>query len=255
MPDEEKIGVNMDGSIPFYQSLIGKGTTMEILLFGLIKVLAFEKGYCWASNDYMAKALGSTKQSIAVLLSNIAKKGWVEVKMDEKNQRVGILVKLSFEPVIKEGVKSSLKGGLMSIKGGVKCGLNIYKKKDIKEDNITNKLVIGETPNEKVMSQTYGKEEINEVLDLWQKYIGYPLKDSKYNRYAVNNFLRAKDKGVEWVKKMLALLKEAQKDKYSGIHIANYVDLQRDYEKLLAWGSAKYQQRQEESSIIGDIPF
>jgi len=131
----------------------------------------------------------------------------------------------------------------------------LYNKEDIKVNNITNKLVIGETPKAEVVSQNYGKEEINEVLDLWNKVIGYPLKDSKYNRYAVNNFLRAKDKGIEWVKNMLALLKEAQKDKYSGIHIANYVDLQRDYEKLLAWGSAKYQQRQEDSSIIGDIPF
>lgn len=130
----------------------------------------------------------------------------------------------------------------------------LYNKEDIKENNITNKLVIGETPKGEVV-KTYGNDEINKVLDLWQECIGYPLKDSKYNRYAVNNFLRAKDKGIEWVKKMLALLKEAQKDKYSGIHIANYVDLQRDYEKLLAWGSAKYQQRQEESSIIGDIPF
>ena len=55
--------------------------------------------------------------------------------------------------------------------------------------------------------------------------------------------LRAKDKGELWVKQMLALLVEAKRDKYSGIHIANYADLQRDYEKLLAWGSARYEQK------------
>lgn len=249
---EKEMGA-MDGSIPFYQSLIGKGTTMEILLFGLIKVLSFEKGYCWASNEYMAKALGSTKQSIAVLLSSIAKKGWIKVELDEKNQRTGILPLITFEPTLK----STLKGGLTDIKVGVKCSLNKYKKKDIKENNITNKLVIGETPkSEVVVKETYGKAEINEVIGLWEQCFGYPLKDSKYNRYAVANFLRSKDKGIDWVKKMLALLKEAQKDKYSGIHISNYVDLQRDYEKLLAWGSAKYQQKKQEDDIIkGNIPF
>lgn len=249
---EEQTGA-LDGSIPFYQSLIGKGTTMEILLFGLVKVLSFEKGYCWASNEYMAKALGSTKQSIAVLLSSIAKKSWIKVDLDEKNQRVGITPMIVFEPTLK----STLKGGLTDIKGGVKCSLNKYKKKDNKEYNITTKVVIGETPKSEVaVKETYGKEEINEVIGLWEQCFGYPLKDSKYNRYAVANFLRAKDKGIDWVKKMLALLKEAQKDKYSGIHISNYVDLQRDYEKLLAWGSAKYQQKKQEDDIIkGNIPF
>lgn len=132
-----------------------------------------------------------------------------------------------------------------------------YNKENNKEDNITNKLVIGETPkSEVVVKETYGKAEINEAIGLWEQCFGYPLKDSKYNRYAVANFLRSKDKGIDWVKKMLALLKEAQKDKYSGIHIANYVDLQRDYEKLLAWGSAKYQQKKQEDDIIkGNIPF
>ena len=55
--------------------------------------------------------------------------------------------------------------------------------------------------------------------------------------------LRAKNKGEQWVKQMLALLVEAKKDKYSGIHIANYADLQRDWEKLMAWGSSRYEQK------------
>lgn len=233
--------------IPYHQELQGQGSMSEILLYGLIEVLSFKEGHCYASNQYLAENLDMAKGTLANTLSRIAKRGWVVIEFDEQNHRTAIKPNLTIVPLTKELTPSS-----QNNEHPLNNSVNIYKKKDIKEDNITNKLVIGETPNEKVV---YGKEEINEVLDLWQKYIGYPLKDSKYNRYAVNNFLRAKDKGIEWVKKMLALLKEAQKDKYSGIHIANYVDLQRDYEKLLAWGSAKYQQRQEESSIIGDIPF
>ena len=90
---------------------------------------------------------------------------------------------------------------------------------------------------------TYGSERINQAFTWWQEAFGYELKPSQANRRAVWNMLRAKNKGEQWVKQMLALLVEAKKDKYSGIHIANYADLQRDWEKLMAWGSSRYEQR------------
>ena len=90
---------------------------------------------------------------------------------------------------------------------------------------------------------TYGSERINQAFEWWQEAFGYELKPSQANRRAVWNMLRAKNKGEQWVKQMLALLVEAKKDKYSGIRIANYVDLQRDWEKLMAWGSSRYEQR------------
>ena len=94
-----------------------------------------------------------------------------------------------------------------------------------------------------VQKSSYGNEQINEAFGWWHEAFGYELKSSQQNRRAVYNMLRAKDKGELWVKQMLALLVEAKRDKYSGIHIANYADLQRDYEKLLAWGSARYEQK------------
>lgn len=94
-----------------------------------------------------------------------------------------------------------------------------------------------------VQKTTYGSERINQAFEWWHETFGYELKPSQANRRAVWNMLRAKNKGEQWVKQMLALLAEAKKDKYSGIRIANYVDLQRDWEKLMAWGSARYEQR------------
>ena len=119
--------------------------------------------------------------------------------------------------------------------------------KEIKDLNIDNTNVLSmATPTETQASKevvTYGNASINEAFDLWQKQLGYPLKASTQNRRAVWNMLRAKDKGAEWLTKMLALLAEAKKDKYSGIRIANFADLQRDWEKLLAWGSSQYAQQ------------
>lgn len=113
--------------------------------------------------------------------------------------------------------------------------------KDINNDN--NKLLSLANADGNGVQKTYGNEQINEAFTWWHEAFGYELKPSQQNRRAVYNMLRAKDKGETWVKQMLALLVEAKRDKYSGIHIANYADLQRDWEKLMSWGSARYQQK------------
>lgn len=121
------------------------------------------------------------------------------------------------------------------------------KEKTITKQRISNdnklSLDTSENRNGVVQKSSYGNEQINEAFSWWHEAFGYELKSSQANRRAVYNMLRAKGKGELWVKQMLALLVEAKRDKYSGIHIANYADLQRDYEKLLAWGSARYEQK------------
>ena len=52
----------------------------EILLYGLIEVLSFKEGYCFASNQYLAENLDMAKGTIANLLARIAKKGWVLIE-------------------------------------------------------------------------------------------------------------------------------------------------------------------------------
>lgn len=121
------------------------------------------------------------------------------------------------------------------------------KEKTITKEQIndnTNVLSL-DAPSKKTELQktSYGSERINEAFEWWHEAFGYQLKPSQQNRRAVYNMLRAKNKGEQWIKQMLALLVEAKRDKYSGIRIANFADLQRDYEKLLAWGSAKYEQK------------
>lgn len=110
-------------------------------------------------------------------------------------------------------------------------------------NNNTNVLLLDTSKKTELQKTSYGSERINEAFNWWHEAFGYELKPSQANRRAVWNMLRAKNKGEQWVKQMLALLVEAKRDKYSGIRIANFADLQRDWEKLLAWGSAKYEQK------------
>lgn len=116
--------------------------------------------------------------------------------------------------------------------------------KEIKETNNcnTNVLQLANADGNGVQKSSYGSEQINEAFEWWRQAFGYELKSSQQNRRAVYNMLRSKTKGEQWLKQMIALLVEAKRDKYSGIHIANFADLQRDWEKLMSWGSARYQQ-------------
>ena len=87
----------MNKSIPFYSSLLGEGTTNEILLYGLIEVLSFKDDFCYASSEYMAERLGLAQGTIKNLLSSIAKKGWIHVEV-EGNKRVAIMPILNLSP-------------------------------------------------------------------------------------------------------------------------------------------------------------
>ena len=108
-----------------------------------------------------------------------------------------------------------------------------YNKVENKEENITNKLVIGETPTE-----TYGNEEINYFFDLFKRIFGYEMKQTQANRRAVYNFIRAKNKGPAWLEKMMILWYNSREDKFSP-RICDFADLQAKQNALMEWGQRK----------------
>lgn len=93
---------------------------------------------------------------------------------------------------------------------------------------------------------------IDMMFDYWKQELGFEQKQSKANRYACYNMLRAKDKGKNWIGEMIVYLKMAKADKFSGIKINNYADLQRDYEKLYGWATSKIAQMKSETIITSD---
>lgn len=217
-------------TIPFYQSLLGQGTTTEILLYGLIEVLSYEKGFCYASNKYLAEELGISIGTLANTLSNISKKGWVQVQFNDENQR--------------EAIIPQLWGDSLNNEGGVNLKMNKYKKKDIIDKyNSNNKdkslLLEGESPKSEVVEKSsYGNEEINTILEDFEILFGYKAKNDSYNRRAIYNMLRAKDKGKVWLRNMMWLWSESRNDPYSK-RISDFVDLQKNYMSLMEWGQRK----------------
>jgi DNA-binding Lrp family transcriptional regulator len=101
--------------------------------------------------------------------------------------------------------------------------------------------------------EKFGNELVIKAFELWQHYIGFAPKNSAENRRAAYNIMRAKDKGERWLEQSLQLLLKANEDRYSGIKIASLADLQRDWEKVYAWGSREAQNRQRLATITDDI--
>ena len=229
-------------TIPFYQFLIGKGTTSEVLLYGLVEVLSYEKGFCYASNKYLAEQLGIKENSLPVILSSIKKKGWIQTKFDEKGRRQAIIPNLVIEDEglihIQGGFNEDLRGGLIHIK-------QILKKDNIVDNSFNNKdkslLLKGESPKSEVVEKSsYGNEQINEAFKLWEEMTGLEQKNSQRNRRSAYNLVRSK--GLEWIENSLKILLVAKSSSFvrkevSGI--ANFNDLEQNWEYLWDWGRQK----------------
>ena len=89
-------------------------------------------------------------------------------------------------------------------------------------------------------SKTYGNEQINEAFSLWEEMTGLEQKNSQRNRRSAYNLVRSK--GLEWIENSLKILIVAKSSSYvrkevSGI--ANFSDLEQNWEYLWDWGRQK----------------
>ena len=214
--------------IPYHQELQGQGSMSEILLYGLIEVLSYKEGYCFASNQYLAENLDIAKGSVANLLSKIAKKGWVLIEVDEQNHRTAIKPNLTIAPLTKELTPHS-----QNNEPPLNSRINIYNETILKEDIISNKLDISQTAKE-----TYGNQEINEAFERFKEIFGYEMKQTQANRRAVYNFIRAKNKGSAWLEKIMILWYNSREDKFSP-RISDFADLQAKQNALMEWAQRK----------------
>ncbi len=50
------------------------------LVYGVIKALSNNKGYCYANNDYISKKLNLSKRTITKSISNLKKANYIRVE-------------------------------------------------------------------------------------------------------------------------------------------------------------------------------
>ena len=94
--------------------------------------------------------------------------------------------------------------------------------------NTTNVVLTAEKP-------TYGKIEINEMFEYWEKEVGYKISAKvKQNRIACNNLL--KKYKAEGLKQLVDGVALAQSEQYAP-KISDFYELQSNLNKLIAWGN------------------
>lgn len=221
--------------IPKEIYLDGRLSALDKIILIEISSLDGDEG-CYASNEYLAKFCQCSEAKITKSITLLKKLGYVYVKkFDGRRRFLGVCL-------VKNTIETSKK----------------YEAEweKVRHSNIDNN--IENNNNTKVLLSksskgSYGNEEINEAFNKWERIFGYKQKQSKQNRFAVYNMLRAKDKGTKWLDNTMKILHEAQKDKYAGnyiLGIAGFADLQQRYDSVWKWGSNKHTQAQEAKKSI-----
>ena len=117
---EEKLSYYVVIPMPIYDDETLKDSAK--LLYGLISSLINEEGYCFASNEYLAKKRKTTPQNISRLLNELEKKEYI------------VIIYLRDGAIIKNRkiyINSRLTEMLTAINQNVKCTVN----QNVKESN------------------------------------------------------------------------------------------------------------------------
>ena len=80
--------------------------------------------------------------------------------------------------------------------------------------------------------------------------MGYPLHETKKERYAASNILRRKGMNLEKLRMMLKLVEASQHDKYKRFSISSFTDLVYKTNDLKAWAKEKYAQANDNVARI-----
>ena len=98
-------------------------SSTSVRLYGLISSLCNEKGYCWASNQYLGDLIGRSSTTASLIVKELSEEGLIECEVDNGFQRkiwiIGAFRKL------KGGLSENLKGGLKKLKDN---NINKYNK-------------------------------------------------------------------------------------------------------------------------------
>ncbi len=65
-----------------------KINSTEKLVYGVITSLANNKGYCYASNEYIAKKVNLSKRSISKAISDLKKANYIRFETDDYQRKI-----------------------------------------------------------------------------------------------------------------------------------------------------------------------
>lgn len=173
------------------------------------------------SPEKTAEFFGKSASSIIGARQELEKKGLIECIRNTGRGKVYRVVRLA-EICYSDYQKSSSQ---------TTKNLVAYNKVENKDYIVLDK-------SKRTESETYGNEEINQAFERFRQIFGYEMKQTQANRRAVYNFIRAKNKGADWLEKMMILWYNSRGDKFSP-RISDFADLQAKQNALMEWGQRK----------------
>lgn len=206
-----------------------------------------DDGFCWQTIKDWHEYTGLSRYQVDKAISELEKMEIIEVK---NTWIIGTRTKCRHYRFIDETSKKSEKTPKIeqNSKNDQKPETNAKVSK-----NAEKSLNSGDfNTNEQEDSENRKNKAIDMMFKYWEQELGFAQKQSKANRYACYNMLRSRDKGKNWIAEMIVYLKMAKADRYSGIKINNYADLQRDYEKLFGWATSKVAQTATAEIVVGE---
>jgi hypothetical protein len=95
--------------------------------------------------------------------------------------------------------------------------------------------------------ETVPKEQIDEMLSLWEAEIGYAIKSETSNRRAIASLIR--EHGREGLIKLIGGAKLALDDQYAP-RISDFVSLRRKENDLMIWGRKRQSKARQKVAVI-----
>lgn len=163
--------MNNGYSICLNKWALDKDIKNELGLLLIISSLCAEKGYCYASNNYLAKIFDITEVSISSKISKLEKKGYISVEYQKRGCEI-----ISREIRLKNILIDDLKIFNSTVKKN-------FKDNNISINNINNNKynIYGEFKNVKLTDEEYEKIKNNNLLSYIEKLSSYMA--SKGKRY------------------------------------------------------------------------
>jgi len=171
------------------------------ILYGIIGSLCNEKGYCWASNDYLGELLGITSTRVSLIIKELVEIGLIESEI-EKNYKRKIKLKGVLRKV-KVGVKEKLKGGLRKVKDN--NIIKYYNNNNINNNNNNN--------NINNNSEDKPRNDVQELLKLFYENLNPNIKFQNKTLRADAEFL-VNHYPLDKLETMILYIKEHQGEQY-----------------------------------------
>lgn len=213
------------------------------LLFVEITALCRKQGYCWATNAYFAELLGATERTVTRWVKILCDKGYCFTTTKTFRWQDGTVKKVRYICLSKKAaddLKALSQEDILSrhhidisVQNHIDTSV-LYNKNNNELDKslMDTNVSIGE-----VSPETYGKVEINQLFETWERTTGLPITSNKTkNRYACNNLIGKY--GVDGVEKLIRVVEKAQTDRYAP-RVADFCDLQAKLNQLLVWAKGK----------------